>query len=421
MTGIMPKRVYFIGLALASASTLAITACSSSTSSGSTPSSPASSSSSSSPAAAAAASGTAGAPLVFGVIASDSGPTGTTSDVPTTASDWASYVNAHGGIAGHPVQVVVENDGDSAATALQDAQDLIQNKHAIAIGDASFTDTAFEKYVDSAKVPVISLTQGDATFTYVTDPNFFSNEATVPVGIWAQSKVAQLSGATKYGFMYCSEVAACAQSIPLEKADAASVGISLAYTGSFSASAPNYTAQCLTAKQDGVQALFVAGANTASNQRVLDDCASQSYKPTAVAAVGTLGTATAKDPQIPVQWGYTGTLPWFVKNSATTTFDQVMGGYLPSATTPATVMGTWTGLQLFAAAAAHVGATPTAQDIYTGLYALDGNNLGGLTSPLTFKSGQPHPVNCVFVYEIKNGSYSTPEGTAPVCTTKAAM
>ena len=44
---------------------------------------------------------------------------------------------------------------------------------------------------------MISLDQGDATFTYVSDASFFTNEATVPAGIWAQPKVAQLSGAKK--------------------------------------------------------------------------------------------------------------------------------------------------------------------------------------------------------------------------------
>jgi branched-chain amino acid transport system substrate-binding protein len=358
---------------------------------------------------------------VFGVIATESGYAGINTDVGTTASHWVSYVNSHGGIAGHPVQVIVDDDGGNAATALQDAESLVQNKHAIAIGDASGTDTAFEKYLDSAKVPVISLIEGAASFVYVGDPNYFSDEATVPAGIWAQSKVAKLSGGKSYGFLYCAEQPACAQSVPLEKADAASVGIKLGYTASFSASSPSFTAQCLAAKQAGVDALFVAGGNQSANERVLDNCASQSYQPTAIAAVGTMGTAAAKDPQIPVQWGYTGTLPWFVKNASTAEFNQVMGSYLPSSVSPPYVFGAWTGLQEFAAAAAHVGATPTTQDIYTGLYALDGSTLGGLTAPLTFKKGQPNQVNCFFVYEVKNGSYSTPEGTSPVCAVGAAL
>ena len=412
-----------MSLALASAGALAVTACGSSSSSNTSAAAPASSTAAST-ASSAAASGAAspsGVPLVIGVISSDSGATGTDNDVPTTAADWQTYVNAHGGIAGHPVQVIVEDDADNAAKALQAAQDLIENKHAIAIGDSSLSNAAFEKYVDSAKVPVISLNQGDASVQYFTDANFFTNEATVPAGIWAQSKLAKLSGATKYGFLYCSEDPNCASAVPLTKADTASNGIQLAYQASFSASSPNFTAQCLAAQQAGVQALFVAGASQSANQRVLDNCASQHYLPTAIAAVGTLGSAVAKDPQVPVQWGYTGTLPWFVQNASTATFDQVMGSYLTKAISPPLVMGTWTGLQLFAAAAKNVSATPTAQDIYDGLYALNGETLGGLTAPLTFKKGQPNQDNCFFVYEVKNGTYSTPQGTSPVCAVGAAL
>jgi branched-chain amino acid transport system substrate-binding protein len=415
----MRKMGYFMPLVLASASALAITACSSSSSSSS--SAAAASSSTAAAASGAASSAPTGAPLVIGVISSDSGYGGNNPDVPTTAADWQTYVNAHGGIAGHSVQVIVEDDADSAAKALQDAQDLIQNKHAIAIGDSSLANAAFEKYVDAAKVPVISLNEGDASTQYFTDANFFTDEATVPAGIWAQSKLAKLSGAAKYGFLYCSEDPNCASAVPLTKADAASVGIQLAYQASFSASSPNYTAQCLAAEQAGVQALFVAGASQSANERVLDDCASQHYQPTAIAAVGTLGSAAAKDSQIPVEWGYTGTVPWFVQNASTATFDQVMGGYLKTAISPPLVMGTWTGLQLFAAAAANVSATPTSQDIYNGLYALNGDTLGGLTAPLTFKKGQPNQDNCFFVYEVKNGTYTTPEGTTPVCAVGAAL
>jgi branched-chain amino acid transport system substrate-binding protein len=410
----MRKRSHVAWLALAGAGVLAITACSSSSSSSSSASAAAAGSSS-------AASNLKGAPLVIGVISSDSGYGGNNPDVPTTAKDWETYVNSHGGIAGHSVSVIVEDDADNAATALQDATDLIQNKHAIAIGDSSLSNAAFEKYVDSAKVPVISLNQGDASTQYFTDPNFFTDEATVPAGIWAQSKLAKLSGATKYGFLYCAEDPNCASAVPLTKADASSVGIQLAYQASFSSSAPNYTAQCLAAHQAGVEALFVAGANQSANERVLDNCASQHYQPAAIAAVGTLGNAAAKDPQIPVEWGYTGTLPWFVKDSSTATFDSVMGSYLPTAISPPLVIGTWTGLELFAAAAQNVGATPTAQDIYTGLYSLKGDTLGGLTAPLTFKKGQPNQDNCFFVYEVKNGTYSTPQGTSPVCAVGAAL
>src|SRR5207253_2469834 len=123
---------------------------------------------------------------------SNSGPTGQSNDVPTTASRWAAYVNAHGGISGHPVKVYVEDDKSNPALTVSDYQDLVSNKHAVAIGDATFNDKAFEQQADAAKIPVISIDQGGATFTYASDANFFSNSTTVPADVWANPYVGKL-------------------------------------------------------------------------------------------------------------------------------------------------------------------------------------------------------------------------------------
>ena len=106
----MRKKGYFMSLALASAGALAITACSSSSSSSSSSAAAPASSTAASSATAAASAAPTGAPLVIGVISSDSGYGGNNPDVPTTAAAWETYVNAHGGIAGHPVQVIVEDE-----------------------------------------------------------------------------------------------------------------------------------------------------------------------------------------------------------------------------------------------------------------------------------------------------------------------
>jgi branched-chain amino acid transport system substrate-binding protein len=360
-----------------------------------------------------------GAPIVLGVIADDSGPTGTTNDMPTTASRWEAYVNSHGGINGHPVNVIVDNDQDNASLALQDAQSLVQTQHAVAIGDASFVDTAFEKYLDSKDIPVLGFSSGYSTFAYATDTNFFSDSVTVLGNLWAVPKAAALAGAKKYGFLYCAEIAACAQAIPLVKGDVDSLGMSLSYTASFSASAASYTAQCLAAQSAGVQALFVAGSVPQSNQRVDDDCAAQNYHPIILTTAGTFSLAIGKDSNIPVVWGNMPTLPWFVTTgSAAQLFHQVMGSYLPQATSAPIVADDWTGLQMFAAAAktgVATGATPTVQDIYTGLYAMNGNTLDGLTGPLSFVKGKPHPSDCSFIFKIDHGTYSLPDGSSPVC------
>jgi hypothetical protein len=44
----------------------------------------------------AGAASPSGTPLVIGVVSTDSGATGTTSDASTTVQDWSHYINTHG-------------------------------------------------------------------------------------------------------------------------------------------------------------------------------------------------------------------------------------------------------------------------------------------------------------------------------------
>lgn len=379
---------------------------------------------SSSSGASSASSNLTGAKLVIGVIASENG-TGITqnSDITTTAKNWQNYINDHGGIAGHPVSVVVKQDGGNAATALQAAQDLIQNDHAIAIGDASFAASGFQKYVDGANVPVISLLGATASFLYVTDKNFFTNMTTIPAAAYAFAKTAQIAGGKSFGLLYCAEAATCAQSVPLFKADAKAVGLSFGYSAAVSASTPNYTAVCLAAKAAGVDALAIVGADQQANLRIYDNCATQGYKPIVLNGGSSLPQSSKTDPKIPVQWLFTPTLPTFVESTATEPFRAAMGSYLATSAVPQNVMNAWVGLEVFAAAAkagVTTGATPAASAIYDGLYSLKAFTAGGLTGPLTYDRSKPSQSNCFFVSKIDHGVASTPNGTDPVCATGAA-
>src|SRR5262245_5437801 len=66
------------------------------------------------------------APIVVGVIADESqGPTGLASqDVPKTMAAWQKYINAHGGINGHPVKYINKDDAADPAKAAAAVQSL---------------------------------------------------------------------------------------------------------------------------------------------------------------------------------------------------------------------------------------------------------------------------------------------------------
>jgi branched-chain amino acid transport system substrate-binding protein len=56
------------------------------------------------------------------------------------------------------------------------------------------------------------------------------------------------------------------------------------------------------------------------------------------------------------------------------------------------------------------GTTPTAADLVKGLQSLKGDTLDGWAPPLTFAAHQPHPVDCWFTTEVKNGQFQMPIG-----------
>src|SRR5665213_2041024 len=67
---------------------------------------------------------------------------------------WASNINSHGGIKGHPLKLSILNTDCSPGVTLSDANELI-SQHVIAIIDNANTNNDYASSVDAAKIPVI--------------------------------------------------------------------------------------------------------------------------------------------------------------------------------------------------------------------------------------------------------------------------
>ncbi len=359
-----------------------------------------------------------GAPLLVGAIATETGgTTGTVHDVRDSLNLWARYVNSHGGINGHPVKLFQLDDRNDPATALSDAKTLVDTDHVIAILDGSGQDAAFASFVTSAHVPVISTTEAGDGFQFQVQPDFFANGTTVLTILWGQEKAAAEAGAKTYGLIYCTEVPACAQAVPVTKSLAKSVPIDVTYSAGASNSQPDYTAVCLGAKSSGAQALFPAGV---APNRIADDCARQGYHPIWITSQGTIAPQDIKDPNLANATGDLQDFPWMLDATpAQKLFHKIEGPELKKAQTQANVAFAYVGAQLFAKAASlgvpKSDTSPTAQDILTGLYSLHDETLGGLAPPLTFVQGKANPVSCVFLYGVKKGKYVATHGSKTFC------
>jgi branched-chain amino acid transport system substrate-binding protein len=80
----------------------------------------------------------------------------------------------------------------------------------------------------------------------------------------------------------------------------------------------------------------------------------------------------------------------------------------------------WTSGLLLAAAveAGNPGAKITSAEILKGLHSLNGDTLGGMAPPLTYKAGKANTVDCWFWMTTSNGKFTEKYGLKPQCATK---
>ena len=335
---------------------------------------------------------------------------------------WASSVNAHGGINGHPVNVIVKNDNLSPVTALQEVQDFVTQDHVVAIGQISDVADSFTSYVDQARVPVVGL-GASATQDY-TNWDFFAPGQTNDSASLSAVLAAKLIHVKKIGILYCVEAAVCSATIPQERQIAKQHGIDLAYVAGIGFAAPSYTAECLAAKQAGVQALSVADGASVT-QKVAADCSQQGYHPKFISGDGGITLAFASSPGLS-----NGTIApeTDIPMLANTPGTQVMfaafkkyapGQLLNNPNYNELAVTAWVaGLLIQAAAKAGnlgVNGPPTATALYKGLYSLRNTTLGGMAPPLTFRRGVPNPVDCWYLMETVHGHFATPFGLGVTC------
>jgi branched-chain amino acid transport system substrate-binding protein len=338
-----------------------------------------------------------------------------------TLQAWADYTNAHGGISGHNVKVITEDDAGVPSTSVNDVKQLVADDHVLAIvGMSSGDEALWGKYTTEHNVPVI----GGSTPVpdFFQRPNFFpvgttANESVPDLLLYAKQQLHQTIGA----YLYCVEAPVCAQLEPVYAAAYKGIGGTLAYASSFSSTAPSYTSQCLAAQAKHVQDLEIVGPAPVT-PKIAQDCQQQGYDPDILlndvvltpSLAKSLGSAKVVLGADAFPFNETGT-------PAAAAFHSALEKYASSVLNPSSftqiAADDWASGQLFAAAAkaAKLGNNPTAAQLEAGLYQLKNETLGGLTPPLTFHKGKPNSVSCIFIMGISHGAITEPQGLKPFC------
>jgi len=360
-----------------------------------------------------------GDPIVIGTICSCSGAQAAALGKSAEGiKAWTKQVNDAGGLNGHPVKLIVKDDGGDPAKALQAAKELVEEEKVIAIvGETSVADGAFQAYVEGKKVPVVGGLAPEKTF--LVSPYFFASGTSSVVTTYGMMKEAKAAGASKVGTLYCAESPVCAEVDGLGKAFAQMIGVEW-QSGKISATQPNYTAQCASLKDGDADAVFMAH-NSTVGVRVAADCTKAGYSPRQV------GQLNAVAPVMLASEDFDGAI--LTGANAAQTDESVPGikdfrsalesyesGLTDDPQFNILVLQSWAGAKLFEAAASKVELTPesTSADVLAGLYALKDETLDGIAAPLNFTPGKPAFPSCYFVSTVEDKALVATK-SEPVC------
>jgi branched-chain amino acid transport system substrate-binding protein len=404
-----PKARLAAGLA-AAILTLTAAACSSSSSSPSTATTPttnATAAAGTAPTSAPTKSGT----ITIGTVCSCSGADASVygPNALDVYQAWQDWTNAHGGINGYHVKLIVMDDALNPTTSVAEVKQLIQQDHVMAIvGENSLDDAVWAPYVQQQGVPVIGGNTVDAPMN--ANPDFYP-EGPGSANLQAASFAVMKEHALKhYGMLYCAEAQVCATLVPLSQLGASIIDKYIAVSGAeISNTQPNFDAACLSMKSQGVDALQV-GETASTVVRVIDQCAQLGYKPTIVSEASVVNNLTLQDGNFANSYWLSPVANWTDTSiPGVKDYYAALQQYEPqvpsSQSFDINLFWEWVGGQMFVQAAenAHITPSSTSADVKAGLYAFHNETLDGLTSPLNYTKGQPTNPAAFFTMQIQGG------------------
>ena len=352
-------------------------------------------------------------PLTIASIGMLSGVTGTVCGPQIqTVQIWVKDINERGGLNGHPVRVLVYDDGSDPARHKAQAQEAVEQRGAVAfVGNCeTLSGQGTVAYVTTKRIPVIGAF-GGLPWSY-TSPMYFpiASESTNMTETFLPSVASQAipRGKRKLAVLVCAEADACKEAGRFANEQAKGLGFDLVYSGQASLVQPDFTPECLAARNAGADVFFTYFDPNGS-KRVAASCARQDFRPV-YGMANQIIDDMKNDPNFDGAMGPTQVFPFFQSNTpATAEYQRAFRAY--GKTTPglASAFG-WTAGKLMEKAGARLTEPPTSEAILAGLWSLQHEDLGGLTYPLSFTRDKPAtPKTCWFDLIIQKGAWTTPD------------
>lgn len=354
-------------------------------------------------------------PVVIATVGTLSGPVGAVfMHILEGVQVWVKAVNARGGVNGHPVKQIIYDDAFDPARHRAQVQEAIEVKRVIAfVGNAEGgTGESSQQYITAKRIPVIGSETGSEYF--YRSPMYFPQAShgleTFGAALQAAAQQAVPAGKVKLATLACVETQVCADGERVWAAEAQAVGFQLVSRSRPSLTQPDFTAECLAARNAGAQVVMV-GLDTASIGRVAASCARQGYRPVYATLSALIADRMKTDANLDGMVGSSNVFPYFQSGTpASDEYQQAMRDYGPHVEPGAAPATGWVSAKLFEKAAAHLPEPPTADAVLAGLWTLRDDTLGGLTQPLTFVKDQPAKrLRCWFTLTIHNGAWVSPD------------
>lgn len=362
-----------------------------------------------SPAAPATPAGCSGAqpPIVIGSVGTMSGVVGYLFAPGAKAvSAWAAELNEKGGINCHPVKHLIGDSGGDPARYQALVRQFVEREGVITFvfNPDSFAAQAGADYLEQKQVPVIGGGGGEM-FTYDKSMQFPVFAMGVPMQInqvFQASRVWVPGGKKKIGTVSCVEAEYCPIFNKTVKEYAPKFGFDLVYQADVTITAPDYTANCLEARNSGVQA-FITSLDGQTNQRLINSCAKVGFN-APIAAASIQGTDDFKDnPNMVGSLIGMNVAPWFAGTPAAVEHRTIFKKHVRDAIFGPAAINGWTTAKAFESATRNIprSGAVTPKDVLAGLYGINGDDLGGLTYPLGFSASQPNKKRIACGYPVQ--------------------
>jgi branched-chain amino acid transport system substrate-binding protein len=348
-------------------------------------------------------------PLVLASVGTFSGPGGAAWAPGVDGLKlWVKDVNRRGGVDGHPVSLLVADDGSDPARQLSIVKDFVENKNVFAFVYQVVSTTyskALDDYLTQKGIPVIG---GDTSAKlWETSKPFFPLGTTQSAAFFSHMKAAKLAHPeiSKIAVLTCREAQGCTEASTGWPAAGKRVGFTTVYNAQVSIAQPDFTSECLNARNAGAEMMFVA-VDPNSVRRLGSSCSRQGYKPIYVLPSGVIASGQKGDANLEGTLGVNLVMPWM---SASTPgeqeFQAAVRRYNPGLALNITTPFGWvSGKMLEKAAAGRLGASPSRQAVFAGLYTFKGETLGGIAPPLTFTRTRKS-ADCWFTLLFKGGAW----------------